>query len=69
MSVDSPSSPLERHHSHLHNPLAAHDIPTLDELDIGPPPDGGTTAWLVVASTMLMQFVIVGFSGYWIGIC
>lgn len=51
------------HRHPLASILSRHsDVPTLDELNIGPPPDGGTTAWLVIASTMLVQFVVVGFS-------
>lgn len=30
--------------------------------DIGPPPDGGLTAWLVVVSTMFLQFCVFGLS-------
>lgn len=30
--------------------------------DIGPPPDGGLTAWLVVLSTMFLQFCVFGLS-------
>lgn len=30
--------------------------------DIGPPPDGGLTAWLVVMSTMFLQFCVFGLS-------
>lgn len=62
MSDDPPPDLHPTHSRQSHLLHRHHDVPTLDELDIGPPPDGGRTAWLVVVSTMLVQFVVVGFS-------
>lgn len=36
--------------------------PPHDPNDIGPPPDGGLEAWLVVMSTMFLQFCVFGLS-------
>lgn len=35
-----------------------------DDPDIGPPPDGGLEAWLVVASTVFILFCIHGLGKY-----
>lgn len=42
--------------------VEAQERPTLHFDDIGPPPDGGLTAWLVVMSTMFLQFCVFGLS-------
>lgn len=53
-SVDRSPGDLEAQRPE-ESPVHNHD-------DIGPPPDGGLTAWLVVMSTMFLQFCVFGLS-------
>jgi len=38
-----------------------------EQVDVGPPPDGGRDAYLVVASSTLLLFSVFGFSAYYDG--
>jgi hypothetical protein len=39
--------------------------PAPNEQDFGPPPDGGTEAWRVVAASLLLLFAVFGLSELW----